>query len=161
VTWPHPLATAAGSSFVRLLLLDMDNARMPSSTTRSPQQQPAGPGQGSKSFCKCRSLSYRFYFCVPSHTSCVSCVRFSSALFDWHYCIIIAAGAGLAACQPIKNGSLDALLFEEGFFFVLPNRGHHRAVTTVAVAAAASTGADCRGYPSIRKRRQQAGHKVA
>ena len=52
--------------------------------------------------------------------------------------IIIAAGAGLAACQQIKNGSLDALLFEEGFFFVLPNRGHHRAVTTVAVAAAAS-----------------------
>jgi len=30
--------------------------------------------------------------------------------------IIIAAGAGLAACQQIKNGSLDALLFEEGFF---------------------------------------------
>jgi hypothetical protein len=118
-----------------LLQLDLHNSSRP------------GRGRAGKAFENAEA--YRFYFCVPSHTSCVSCVRFSSALFDWHYCIIIAAGAGLAACQPIKNGSLDALLFEEGFFFVLPNRGHHRAVTTVAVAAAASTGADCRGYPSI------------
>ena len=116
VTWPHPLVlvtAAAQASFVfSCLIWTMPACLVPQLDLPPQQQQQGRAGAGQQKAFE-NAVAYRFYFCVPSHTSCV---RFSSALFDWHYCIIIIAGTGLAACQQIKNGSARCFAVWRGGF---------------------------------------------